>query len=85
MATTARSPGNVPLPTGWRGVWRSLPRDVKAITVSAVFVLLAGFAWLVLGPPPQNKTPPLLGYVERLPAPTRAVPPRPPFKLPWWK
>jgi hypothetical protein len=71
---------------GWRVLWRSLPRDVKAMVVAASVVLLAGFGWLVFAAPAPAAAPALLGYVERPVTTLRpAPPPQPPFKLPWWK
>ena len=70
---------------GWRGLWRSLPRDVKAMVAAAGVVLVAGFGWLAFGSHAPDSTPPLLGYVERpVMARRPPPPPRPPFKLPGW-
>lgn len=74
------------MPEGWRGLWRSLPADVKALALAAALVVAAGLGWLAFGPSFPNRSPALLGYVDRPLAPRRPVaPPAPPFKLPWWK
>jgi hypothetical protein len=72
--------------TSVAGLPGSLPRDVKAMVAAAGLVLGAGFAWLAFGSHAPDATPALLGYVER-PVTSRrpAPPPRPPFRLPWWK
>jgi hypothetical protein len=89
-----RAPGERPpsvaaaaaLPQGWRGLWRSLPRDVKAMALAAVLVLVTGLGWLLLGPERPAAAPALLGYVDRPVSQRRpSPPPQPPFKLPWWK
>lgn len=88
-AVLARQPARAagrPLEPGWRGLWVSLPADVKAMVLAAALVLAAGLGWLAFGPSRPNTTPALLGYVERpLGARRPAPPPRPAFKLPWWK
>jgi hypothetical protein len=76
----------VPRPDGGRGLWRTLPGDVKAMAVSAALVLAAGLGWLAFGPSRPDTTPALLGYVEPSVTTRRPAPrPAPPFKLPWWK
>jgi hypothetical protein len=66
---------------GWRGVWRTLPRDVKAMVVTAAALVLGGVAWLLASPPRTDFGPALLGQVER---PLSPKPQPPAFKLPWW-
>ena len=79
-------PRSASRPVGWRGLWRSLPADVKALALAAALVMSVGLAWLTFGPSVPNDTPALLGYVERPVSARRpGVPPAPPFKLPWWK
>jgi hypothetical protein len=68
------------------GVFRAMPGDVKALVVAGAVVLTAGLGWLVFAPAPPPVVP-VLGYVDAGPPPVRkpTPPPRPPFKLPWWK
>jgi hypothetical protein len=85
-ARAAATPRPAVQPEGWRGVWGSLPADVKALAVAAALVMAVGLGWLTFGPSRPNETPALLGYVDRPLAARRPVPaPVPPFKLPWWK
>ncbi len=65
----------------------AMTRDVKLLMGVGALVLVAGLGWLVLGPSPQPTIPPVLGWVDQgpPPVPKRTPPPRPPFKLPWWK
>ena len=64
-----------------------LPGDVKALAIGGLVVLVAGFFWLVLGPGRPPSTPALLGHVDAGPPAVKTTPPppRPPFKLPWWR
>lgn len=66
---------------GWRGVWRSMPADVRAMAVAASALALAGVVWLAIGPAGRVAEAPLLGYAEPTPPTTRP----PAFRLPWWK
>jgi hypothetical protein len=85
-ARGAGPPRPAPWAEGWRGLWRSLPLDVKALAIAAALVIAAGLGWLALGPSLPNDTPALLGHVERPLAARRPAPrPVPPFRLPWWK
>ncbi len=71
--------------SGWTtaSLWRSLPRDVKALAIASGLVLLAGGGFMLFGPAPSNDIPALLGHLDRpLPKPTPAAPP---FWLPWWR
>jgi hypothetical protein len=74
------------VPTGRREIVAAMPRDVKALLIVGAIVMVAGFGWLFFGPTPPP-APAVLGYVDASPppAPRRTPPPRPPFKLPWWK
>jgi hypothetical protein len=69
-----------------RGPRTSLPKDVKALLVGMVIVVLAGVGWLAFGPRPKP-IPPVLGVVDPGPpaAPKPTPRPTPAFKLPWWK
>jgi hypothetical protein len=60
--------------------------DVKLLLVLSALVLVAGLGTLVFGPR-SEPYPAVLGYVDAgPPKSTRTTgPPRPPFKLPWWK
>ena len=68
-----------------REALNAMTTDVKLLLAVSALVLVAGLGWLAFGPP-REPYPAVLGYVDsRTPeGPTRA-PPRPPFKLPWWK
>jgi hypothetical protein len=68
-------------------VQATMPRDVKALVVTAAIVGIAGLGWLVFGPRRPDTTPRVLGYVDQgpPPAPKPTPSPKPPFKLPWWK
>jgi hypothetical protein len=66
----------------WRGVWRTLPRDVRAMVIAVAVLVLGGTAWLLVSPPVSNNGPALLGRIEPPPPPP---PKQPAFKLPWWK
>jgi hypothetical protein len=61
--------------------------DVKLLVGVGALVLVAGLGWLVFGPRRPPAIPPVLGWVDQgaPPSPRRTPPPRPPFKLPWWK
>jgi hypothetical protein len=61
--------------------------EVKVLLVAGAVVVVAGLGWLVLGPSRPTRTLPVLGYVDQGPplATKPTPPPRPPFKLPWWK
>jgi len=65
----------------------AMTRDVKILVGVGALVLVAGLGWMVFGPRLASDVPPVLGYVDQgaPPAPKRTPPPRPPFKLPWWK
>jgi hypothetical protein len=72
--------------TGRATAGRGMPGDVVALLAAAALAILAGLGWTVLAPTPRNATVPVLGYVDAPPAAVhRPPPPRPPFKLPWWK
>jgi hypothetical protein len=69
---------------------RGVPGDVRVLVVAAAIAVVAGLGWATFAPARQNTTVPVLGWVDarpserasrRLPTP----PPRPPFRLPWWK
>jgi hypothetical protein len=63
-----------------------MTRDVKLLLGASAFVLVGGLGWMVFGPSRGESVAPVLGFVDQgAPAPTRTPPPRPPFKLPWWK
>jgi hypothetical protein len=63
-----------------------MPADVKALAVGGLVVLVTGLFWLALGPSRPPSTPAVLGHVDAGPPPAKpSPPPRPPFKLPWWK
>ena len=61
--------------------------DVKALLVAGAIVVVAGLGWLVFAPSRPPSMPRVLGWVDRgaPPALKPTPPPRPPFKLPWWK
>jgi hypothetical protein len=65
---------------GWRGVWRTLPRDVQAMVLTAALILSGGIGWLLVSPSAGPSGPPLLGTVDRPPPPA----PKPALELPWW-
>ncbi len=68
------------------GGWRSLPLDVQALLLAAGLSVVLGVAWLVYDPPRPTPMPALLGYVDvPPPPPTTLEPPKPPFRLPWWR
>jgi hypothetical protein len=89
-ATAAAPPPRPPAPRRGAGlraeVVGAMTRDVKILVGVAAFVLAVGFGWMVFGPRPEP-TPPVLGFVDQgpPPAPKKSPPPKPPFKLPWWK
>jgi len=63
-----------------------LPKDVKVLMAGSAIALVAGLAWLALGPSRPSTTPAVLGHVDVAPPPVRPSPsPTPPFKLPWWR
>lgn len=64
----------------------TMTRDVKILVGVGAFVVVVGLGWMVFGPRPQP-TPPVLGFVDQgaPPVPKKTPPPKPPFKLPWWK
>ena len=63
-----------------------LPTDVKALAVGSLVVLVGGLIWLVFVPSRPSPILPVLGYADAGPPPVvSTAPPRPPFKLPWWK
>ncbi len=67
-------------------LWRSFPRDVKALVLAGAFVLAFGLGWLAFAPAAHESLPAILGHVDASPPPPPAKhPPKPPFKLPWWK
>ncbi len=66
-------------------VWRTFPRDVKGLVVASGFVLLAGVSWTLFAPRTEDRTPPVLGYLDAPLEPTPRPLTRPPFKLPWWR
>jgi hypothetical protein len=70
----------------WR-LFLAMPKDVRALVVGSVLVMVVGLGWLVFGPRQPSSIPALLGRVDPGPPPvTRPTPlPRPPLKLPWWK
>jgi hypothetical protein len=65
----------------------ALPPDVKALTVGAALVVVAGLGWMVFGPRRPPSSPAVLGWVDPgpRPAPKPTPAPRPLLKLPWWK
>ena len=65
--------------------WRLLPRDVQALLVTAGLLAVLGLGWLVFDPPRPTSTPALLGYVDVPPPRPPTGPPRPPFRMPWWR
>jgi hypothetical protein len=75
------------LPVSAREVVAVMPGDVKALLFGGALVMAAGLGWLAFGPSRPDSTPALLGHVDvgPPPAPKKPAPPRPPFKLPWWK
>jgi hypothetical protein len=77
-----------PGPRRPRATLPPLPADVKALLVASAFAIVGGLAWLVLVPSRPAPIPAVLGYMDPTPPPVVKVtpaPPRPPFKLPWWK
>jgi hypothetical protein len=60
--------------------------EVKLLLAVSVLVLVAGLGYLALAPRPAP-VPAVLGYVDAAPPPRipSPPPPKPPFKLPWWK
>jgi hypothetical protein len=64
----------------------AMTRDVKLLVGVGAFVLVVGLGWMLFGPRPEP-APPVLGFVDQgpPPVPKKSPPPRPPFKLPWWK
>jgi hypothetical protein len=60
--------------------------EVKLLLAASALVLVAGLGYLVFGPKPQPM-PAVLGFVDGgpPPSPRTKAPPKPPFKLPWWK
>jgi hypothetical protein len=65
----------------------TMTRDVKVLLVAGALVVVGGLGWLVFGPRQAPTMVPVLGWADKgAPAPTKPTPPpRPPFKLPWWK
>jgi hypothetical protein len=61
--------------------------DVKLLLAFSALMLVAGLGFLLFGPSRTPTAPPVLGWVDTgPPQPARPTPPpRPPFKLPWWK
>ncbi len=54
--------------------------------LTSAFVLVFGLGWLVFAPGGHENIPAILGHVDASPPPIPAKhPPKPPFKLPWWK
>ena len=93
MAASASTAAALPRPpaprrgAGLRAeVVGAMTRDVKILLGMGAFVLVAGLGWMVFGPR-THPTAPVLGFVDRgaPPAPKKSPPPKPPFKLPWWK
>jgi hypothetical protein len=92
-AAAAAAPARPAAPRRARGaslraeVVGAMSADVKLLVGVGALVLVAGLGWLVLGPRRPPAIPPVLGWVDQgaPPAPKRTPPPRPPFKLPWWK
>ena len=67
-------------------LWRTLPRDVKALVVAATVVVTAGIGWTLFGPRQPENLPAILGYLDPTPPPKTLPPPKdPPLKLPWWR
>jgi hypothetical protein len=69
-----------------RAALDAMTGDVKLLLAVGALALVAGLGWLVFGPQPEPY-PAVLGFVDA--GPPRGLrptpPPRPPFKLPWWK
>jgi len=68
----------------------ALPRDVRLLLSGAALVVVVGLGWALLAPPPRAATTPVLGWIDPGPPDAaevlaRTAPPKPPFKLPWWK
>jgi hypothetical protein len=68
----------------------ALPRDVRLLLGGAVLVVVLGLGWALFAPPPRPATTPVLGWIDPGPPDpaevlARAAPPKPPFKLPWWR
>jgi hypothetical protein len=65
---------------------QAMTGDVKLLFGLSALVLVAGLFWLGFAPRPEPY-PAVLGFVD--PGPPKSTrttaPPRPPFKLPWWK
>ena len=70
-----------------REALNAMTTDVKVLLAVSALVLVAGLGWLAFGPRRELHYPAVLGYVDSGPpkAPATPAPPRPPFKLPWWK
>lgn len=69
-------------------VLATMPRDVRLLLGGAVLLVAVGLGWALIGPPPRDTTPPVLGWIDPGPpdpATLVAKKARPPFKLPWWK
>jgi hypothetical protein len=67
-------------------LWRTLPRDVKALVVAATVVITVGIGWTLFGPRQPEDLPAVLGYLDPTPPPPTPPPPKtPPLKLPWWR
>jgi hypothetical protein len=68
---------------------RGVPGDVRVLLVTAVIAVVAGLGWATFAPARQNTTMPVLGWVDAPPSERArrlpSTPPRPPFRLPWWK
>jgi hypothetical protein len=64
-----------------------MPKDVKALVLTGAIVTLVGLGWLAFGPRRPDTTPRVLGHVDPGPphVPKATPPPKPPFKLPWWR
>lgn len=65
----------------------AMTTDVKLLLALGALALVAGFGWLLFGPRRPSTIPAVLGWVDKgPPAPARpSPPPKPPFRLPWWK
>jgi hypothetical protein len=70
-------------PSDRREALNAMTTDVKLLLAVSALVLVAGLGWLAFAPP-REPYPAVLGYVDSGP-PKLPAPPRPPFKLPWWK
>jgi hypothetical protein len=89
LEASGRTPGPGARPDGRR---ESIPNDVRLLLAAAALVLAGGIGWASFAPTPRNSTPPLLGWVEPGPPDVRTLrrdlvppPPKPPFRMPWWK